>query len=102
MNNLFKKKSETSVEFTVYLTPGSSREKINGTYFDENGEQFLKVSVFARPENNSANDALIRLLSKFFSIPKTQIAIRFGQKSRKKVILIEKINPENFLNFPIL
>ena len=85
---MFKRISEQEIEVAVHLTPGASREIVFGEVLDEEGEKMMKVSVFAHAENNKANDALIKLLSKYFDVPKTNISIKSGQKSRKKIVRI--------------
>ena len=65
----------------VNIKPGSSQEKIIQTSEDE-----CTVYLRAKPHDGEANTALIKLLSKHFSIPKTTIRITRGQKSRIKTI----------------
>ncbi len=91
INSLLKKVSEDSVEFVVYLVPGAKKESVIGIVEDEKERQMLKVSVYARPENNSANKALIKFLAKHLAIPKSKISIKLGFTSRKKVIHIDGI-----------
>lgn len=76
------------VEIMVLLTPGACKEGINGMVSDANGNKILKVSVFAHAENNRANTALIKLLAKHFKVPKSNISIKSGLKSRKKLVVI--------------
>lgn len=46
----------------------------------------LRVYVTAPPEDGRANDAAIKLLALHFNIPKSQIKILKGEKSRNKII----------------
>lgn len=48
----------------------------------------LRVYVTAPPEDGRANDAAIKLLSKHFNVPKSQIKIIKGEKSREKIARI--------------
>jgi uncharacterized protein (TIGR00251 family) len=91
---MLKKIPETSVEIIVHIIPGSSQEVIKGIYTNEKRQRVLKISVFAHPENNSANNSLIKFLSKYFSIPKTKILIKSGRSSRIKTIIIQDTDPE--------
>lgn len=65
----------------IIVKPGSSQEKIipgaNGT---------LTVYLRAKPHDGEANVTLIKLLAKYFGIPKTSIQIVRGAKSRHKTI----------------
>ena len=65
----------------VNLKPGSSQEKIVQTGDDE-----YIIYLRAKPHDDEANTALIKLLSKHFNIPKTTIKITRGLKSRSKTI----------------
>ena len=69
------------MKYTVTVKPGSSQEKIVETAPGE-----LTVYLRAKPHDGEANDALIKLLSKHFKIPKTTIKITHGAHSRTKTI----------------
>lgn len=65
----------------VNLKPGSSQEKIIQT----NDNEFT-IYLRAKLHDGEANEALIKLLSKHFKVPKTTIRITRGAKSRTKTI----------------
>ncbi len=69
------------MKYTITLKPGSSQEKIV-----ESSPNKLIVYLRAKPHDGEANDALIKLLSKHFKIPKTTIKITHGAKSHLKTI----------------
>ena len=56
-------------------------EKISGSS--------LKISVKELPINNSANEEVIEILSKYFKVAKSQINIIKGLKSKNKIIEIK-------------
>ena len=68
-------------KYLVTVKPGSSQEKIVETNPDE-----LTIYLRAKPHDGEANDALIKILSKHFKVPKTTITITRGAKSRVKTI----------------
>lgn len=68
-------------KYQVTIKPGSSQEKILETAPGE-----LTVYLRAKPHDGEANAALIKLLAKFFNVPKTTIKITRGLKSRQKTI----------------
>jgi uncharacterized protein (TIGR00251 family) len=72
------------LEFSVYLTPGSSREEIIGIV-----QGGLKIAVHAKPTDNQANRALIDFISSIFKIAPSKISIKRGQKSRTKILWID-------------
>ncbi len=69
------------MKYLVTVKPGSSQERIIKT--DENE---LTIYLRAKPHDGEANEALIKLLSKHFKVPKTTIKITRGTKSRTKTI----------------
>ena len=48
----------------------------------------LTVFLRAKAVDGAANQALIALLAKHFRVPKTQIAIVAGKRSRRKIVEI--------------
>jgi uncharacterized protein YggU (UPF0235/DUF167 family) len=71
---------------TVRVTSKASLNAVTGT---RNGQ--LLVSVTAAPENDKANYAVVRLLSKAFGVAKSKMQIISGSKCRTKVICIDEI-----------
>ncbi len=67
--------------YNITIKPGTSQEKIFVISEDD-----LTVFLLDKPHDGEANVALIKLLSKFFKVPKTTIKITRGQKSRTKTI----------------
>ena len=68
-------------QYLVKWKPGSSQEKII-----KNSNNELTIYLRAKPHDGEANEALIKLLSKYFDTPKTSIKIVHGAKSRNKTI----------------
>ena len=48
----------------------------------------VRVHTVAAPADGQANDAVIKMLAKYYDVPKTSIKIIRGQTSRDKVIEI--------------
>lgn len=70
------------MKISVRVKPKSKEEKIEKT---DNG---YTVYIKEQPIENRANIALIKLLSKYFNVPKSKINILAGIKSRNKIIEI--------------
>lgn len=66
---------------TVKVIPKSSKSEVIGWENDQ-----LKVRLKAVPEKGEANEELIRVLAEYFDIPKSQITIIRGHKSRIKTV----------------
>lgn len=59
----------------------------NCVSFDE-GSNIYVVSVKARPIEGKANAAVTKLLAEHFKVPKSQIHLKTGQKSKIKIFEI--------------
>lgn len=70
------------MRISVRVKPKSREEKIEKT---DNG---YTVYIKEQPIENRANIALIKLLSKYFNVPKSKINILAGIKSKNKIIEI--------------
>ncbi|MGD8386123.1 MAG: DUF167 family protein [Desulfobacteraceae bacterium] len=71
------------------LTPRSSKDSILGK---EDGVYRIKVK--APPLEGRANKALIALLAKALRVPKRDVEISSGEKSRDKTLLIRGLTPK--------
>ena len=79
---------------SVKLTPKASRDRIQGASAEADGSMILKVQVTTVPEDGKANAALIKLLSKQWRVPKSDMDIILGATDRRKVIMISGDGPE--------
>lgn len=70
------------MRFTIIVKPRSRQEKVEKT---DNG---YIAYVKEPPIENKANKALIKLLSEYFDVSKSQIFILSGAKSKRKVVEI--------------
>lgn len=71
------------------VQPKSSQNKIVGPEGDA-----LKVKLHAAPEDGKANEALVDLLRALFRLPRQNIKILRGEKSRSKWVEIQGLKPE--------
>ena len=69
------------MRYAITVKPGSSQEKII-----ETNEGELTIYLRAKAHDGEANNALIKLLSKYYKVPKTSIKIIRGAKSKSKII----------------
>ena len=82
------------VRLPVRLTPGAASDRIDGRDVDADGRPVLKIRVRARPVEGEANEALIKLLGKALSVPKSAVAIQRGGQSRTKILVIEGLSED--------
>ncbi len=66
------------------MQPGASRTEFAGAH----GER-IKVRLAARAVDGKANEALIEFLAGHYGVPKRNVRIVSGLKSRQKRVLIE-------------
>ena len=73
------------VEFEVRVTPRANKTQIGVR------DNTIIARVAAPPVEGAANDALIRLLSETFDVPRGAIRILSGERSRLKRISISGV-----------
>jgi uncharacterized protein len=76
------------VRLQIRLTPRAGANCIDGVIRSADGAPVLKVSVTAPPAENRANDALIALPAKEWGLPRRDLTLAGGGKSRNKIIHI--------------
>jgi uncharacterized protein len=74
------------VRIAVRLTPRARADRIEGIRLDAAGRPVLRVSVTAPALDNRANDALLQLLARDWRVPRRDLAIVSGLKSRDKSV----------------
>ena len=65
----------------VRVIPRARQDKVT-----VNEDGIVRVHTVAVPADGQANEAIIRMLAKYYDVPKTRIKIIRGQTSRDKVI----------------
>lgn len=66
----------------VIVKPGAKVQKI------VESPEGLTVYLHARAHDNEANEALVKALSEYYKVSKSQVEIKRGQKSHRKVVEI--------------
>jgi uncharacterized protein len=81
--------AEDGVRLQIRLTPQARGVKrIDGVLRSADGMPVLKVSVTAPPAEGRANEALTALLAKEWGLPRRDLTLVAGGKSRNKLIHI--------------
>ena len=76
------------VRVAIRLTPRGRANRLDGIAHLSDGAAVLKVSVTAPPADGRANDALLQLLAREWSVPRRDLAIVGGLKSRSKTVRV--------------
>lgn len=72
-----------SMVIRIQVKPGGSKNEV----LRLDGNNYL-VKTSAKPIDGQANSAVIKLLAKYFNVPKSAIVIKNGTTSRYKTIVI--------------
>lgn len=85
----------TTQRVTIRVKPGSSRNKVGGSYGDDPA---LIVAVTAPAVDGKANDAVISAVAEAFGLKARQISIHSGHTARTKIldVDVENKNVESF------
>lgn len=84
MNSLPRlERDAEGVLLSVRATPGASKDEVAGTHGDA-----LKVKVTASPERGKANRAVLAVIAKSLSLPRSRVVLRSGKASRQKTVII--------------
>lgn len=76
------------IDLLIKLTPNASDEKIIGVVNTADDEQRLAIKVRAVPEKGKANKAVLKLMAKQLSLPKSTLEVASGTTNRHKTIRI--------------
>lgn len=68
----------------LHVQPGASRSEFAG----EHGGR-IKVRLAAAPVEGRANEALVEFLAAYFEVPRRNVRITAGLKSRRKRVVVE-------------
>jgi hypothetical protein len=82
--------TEIGMTLNVRVQPSAKKDEITGWMDDGT----LKVKVRGKPLEGKANESLIKFFSETFDIPRNNIEILSGDKSRNKRLKINGIGKE--------
>ena len=73
----------SDVMIRAIIHPGAKRDGIVGEH-----DRSLKIDIKAAPEHGEANESLIRFFAKLFLKSRSEVEVRYGHVSRKKLLAI--------------
>ena len=76
-----------AVRLDIVVQPRSSRSEVAGRI-----DGAIKVRVNAPPAEGKANEECVRVLARFFDVPKSAVRILAGASGRKKVVEIDGLD----------
>jgi uncharacterized protein (TIGR00251 family) len=86
------KKCNNGIQFSAYILPRSSQNKISGLH-----DNALKIKLTSPPVDGEANKMLIKFLAKTLKTAPANIFIVSGAMGRKKIISIENFDEEQLM-----
>lgn len=86
------KETQSGIVVQIRVQPGSAGSKVIGPEGDQ-----IKIKLHAPPVLGAANKELVQILKKLLKIPKKNIQILHGEKSRNKRVEIKGITCKEFL-----
>lgn len=72
------------MKILIKVKPNAKENKVEGI-----GKNQFLVKVKAPPKEDKANKEVIETLAEYFKVPKSQISILTGLKSKQKIVNIE-------------
>ncbi len=76
------------MRLAVRLLPRARADRIDGVACRADGAAVLKVAVTAPPAENRANEALLQFLAREWKLPRRDLTLVGGAKSRNKLVHI--------------
>lgn len=86
------KKCKSGIQFSAYILPRSSQNKISGLH-----DKALKIKLTAPPVDGEANKMLVKFLGKILNTAPSTISIASGASGRNKSISIEGFDEETLM-----
>ncbi len=58
-------------------------------YIEANGDK-IEIGIMSRPHKGKANSEIIKRIAKYFDVPRSNVMIVSGEKSRNKIIKVTR------------
>jgi len=81
----FRSEGQDDFVLTLHIQPGAKRTEAVGLHGDA-----MKIKLAAAPVEGKANAALLNYLAECFEVPRSQVVLKQGEKSRRKVVIIKQ------------
>ena len=84
--------SKEKLRISVHVNPNAGQNKVVGFQ-----DGLLKIMIAAPPTKGKANQDLLRFLSDLLGISKSNLAIKKGETSKKKIVAISGLSQSEVL-----
>jgi len=82
------------ITLTLHIQPGAKKTEFSGLHGDA-----LKIRLAAPPVDGKANEALIRFVADSLGLAKSNVNLKSGHASRRKVLEIQGATQEAVARF---
>jgi uncharacterized protein (TIGR00251 family) len=72
-----------TLTFKILAVPRASRSEVTGEH-----DGVLRVRIAAAPVGGAANKELVKVLSRYLGVPKSDVEITAGSSSRRKTVAV--------------
>jgi len=76
------------VRVVIRLSPRARSDRLRGIAATAEGGRVIKVSVTAPAQDGRANEALLQLLSQRWRLPRRDLSLAAGARSRSKILRV--------------
>ena len=76
-----------SLVLRLHIQTGAKRTEVIGLHGDA-----LKLKLAATPVEGKANAVLLKFIAQCFEVPLSQVMLKQGEKSRRKLIVVQQSN----------
>jgi len=83
--NWYHSAGQNDFVLTLHIQPGAKRTEPAGLHGDA-----MKIKLAATPVEGKANMALLKYLADCFEVPRHQVVLKQGEKSRRKIVIIRQ------------
>ena len=94
MSDWLRVAADGRITLTLHIQPGAKKTEFSGLHGDA-----LKIRLAAPPVDGKANEALIRFVADSLGLAKSNVNLKSGHASRRKVLEIQGATQEAVARF---
>ncbi len=84
MSEWYRQAADGRITLTLHIQPGAKKTEFAGLHGDA-----LKIRLAAPPVDGKANEALVKFVAETLGIARSEVTIKSGHTSRRKVVEID-------------
>lgn len=84
MSDWYRQAADGRITLTLHIQPGAKKTEVAGQHGDA-----LKIRLAAPPVDGKANEALVKFIAETLGIARSEVSIKSGHTSRRKVVEID-------------